>query len=57
MRTIDELKSQGQYREAGAEAFRTGRDRGYGCHFGMRSTRDYARREYEAGWDEAQQGA
>lgn len=39
---------------AGALAYVLGWTRGYGCHFGMRSTAQWARSEYAKGWDAAQ---
>lgn len=40
---IDDLKASGSYFAAGALARDLGRDRNYGCHFGMRSSLDHAR--------------
>lgn len=56
-REIDSLKSAGKPFEAGQLAFETGRDRSYGCHFGMRSDRDAYARAFERGWDTAAQAA
>lgn len=54
MGNIDALKIEGRYREAGAAAFRHNPNfRFYGCHFGMRSERDFAMREFYAGFDDA----
>ena len=51
---VDALKSADQFREAGALAFANGRTRdSYGPHFGMRSTREWAVREFAAGFDNA----
>lgn len=52
-RTIDALKAEGHYFAAGAVAAALGRDANYGCHFGMRSTCDYAKREFARGHAEA----
>ena len=51
--TLDKLKSEGRYFHAGAYAAMIGYGRSYGCHFGMRSTRDYAMDEFYQGYDEA----
>lgn len=47
---VERLKSDGRYRHAGALAWALGMDANYGCHFGMRSTRDHAIYEYQQGW-------
>lgn len=47
------LKMEGQFFAAGAVAFAAGHDRTYGCHFGMRSTRDAAIEAFYRGWDAA----
>lgn len=39
---------------AGALAYINGRDCDYGCHFGMRSTVQWAREEFKQGWNSAQ---
>lgn len=51
--TVDVMKGQGLFFAAGALAFQLGRDRRYGCHFGMRSSRDEAILLFERGWDAA----
>jgi hypothetical protein len=52
MNRIEELKSEGRYREAGALAARDESPvRNYGCHYGLRSERDAARDEFLAGFD------
>lgn len=51
--TVDALKGLSHYFAAGAVAKALGRDDNYGCHFGMRSTLEYARDEYKRGWDGA----
>lgn len=57
MDNIDKLKCEGLYREAGAAAYeRNPNFRSYGCHFGMRSERDHAMREFYAGFDAAARG-
>ena len=40
--------------EAGALAYVVGRDRNYGCHFGMRGTLAWCRHHFSNGWDQAQ---
>lgn len=51
--TLSNLKAAGRYAEAGALAYTLDVGRDYGCHFGMRSTRLHAVREFERGYDEA----
>lgn len=53
--TLHVLKSEGHYFAAGALAFSIGHDRSYGCHFGMRSTRDAAIEAFNRGYDAARQ--
>ena len=48
---IDTLKSEGRYFKAGVAARQEGRECYYGCHFGMRSTRDRAIAEFTAGYN------
>lgn len=50
--TVDQLKVARLYREAGRLAREEGCDRRYGPHFGMRSTREAAMREFYEGFDE-----
>lgn len=50
---INNLKDAGYFREAGAAAFRFGHARSYGCHVGMRSTRDASAEAFLAGYDAA----
>jgi len=52
IRQIEGEKSLGNYRRAGELRALLGLDRYYGCHYGMRSTRDAAKAEFEAGYDE-----
>lgn len=47
-----EPEAMNEYRRSGQETRLRGHDRYYGCHFGMRSTRDWAMAEFFAGWDE-----
>ena len=47
---ISELKSEGRYFEAGVLARQSGEACYYGCHFGMRSTRENAIAEFTAGY-------
>ena len=54
---INKLKSQGQYREAGAATFEAKQPCTYGCHFGMRSERDFAIREFAEGYETARAAA
>jgi hypothetical protein len=49
--TVDTLKAEGLYFEAGKLARKLGKDRHYGCHFGMRSTYDYAVSSFYQGFD------
>jgi hypothetical protein len=51
--TIDVMKSNGFYFAAGALAFQLGRECRYGCHTGMRSSRDEAIAAFERGWHAA----
>lgn len=51
---INMLKEHAAYFAAGALARTFGHDDNYGCHFGMRSTRDMAARLYKEGWLAAQ---
>ena len=53
MNEIDTLKADGKAFEAGMVAYRTGRPRQYGCHFGMRSTLEMDRHDFNEGWDYA----
>lgn len=48
---IDQLKSKGEYEAAGRLAFRTNAGKSYGCHFGMKSDRDAAVKEFERGYE------
>jgi len=48
---IEALKAKGEYRQAGAAARKAGFERCYGCHYGMRSSRDSAIAEFNAGYD------
>jgi hypothetical protein len=51
-RDIEKAKAHGDYRLAGQMARLIGTTDHYGCHFGMRSTRDLAIDEFKAGWRE-----
>lgn len=51
--TVNDLKSHGYYYAAGVVAHSLGHDDNYGCHFGMRSTVNFAREEYKRGWNDA----
>lgn len=48
---VDQLKSKGEYEAAGRLAFRTNAGKSYGCHFGMKSDRDAAVKEFERGYE------
>lgn len=52
-RTIDILKGEGHFFSAGALARQLGHPCQYGCHFGLRSGRDAAVREFTRGWEAA----
>ena len=49
----NELKNAGLYFAAGAMACEMGEPNLYGCHIGMRSTLDYAKAQFSAGWNAA----
>jgi hypothetical protein len=50
-RKIDELKSDGKYREAGAAAFAAGLSNSYGVHFGFGGLqRSFAAAEFAEGY-------
>ena len=53
MQTVESLKAEGLYFTAGAMTFEMGRDRYYGCHYGMRSTLEQHRAEFFRGYDAA----
>lgn len=55
--TINDLKAAGHYAAAGALARTLGHPRQYGCHFGMRSSLDSSRDQFNRGYDAADQGA
>jgi hypothetical protein len=48
-RDVEILKSEGRYAHAGALSFILDLGSIYGCHYGMRSTRDQAMREFVEG--------
>ena len=50
VQTIESLKVAGHYFTAGALAAELGTAPHYGCHTGMRSSLDYARRQFAAGY-------
>lgn len=56
LNVIDNLKVDGMYFAAGALAFSLGCECNYGCHFGMRSTRDVDAAEFKRGWHAARDG-
>lgn len=49
--TIDDLKGQGKMEEAGKLAASLGRDRWYGCHFGLKSNLSAAKEAFFKGYD------
>jgi hypothetical protein len=51
-RDINIAKENSQYRRAGQLAALLGHNADYGCHFGMRSTREAARYQFQLGHDE-----
>ena len=53
MNKVEKLKSEGKYREAGELAFNEGQSDAYGCHYGMRSDRQFAINEFRAGYEAA----
>lgn len=57
MNSTEKLKSTGQYYSAGMDAFANKRGRYYGCHYGMRSDRQFAMNEFYLGYDEAEEDA
>jgi hypothetical protein len=48
---IDSLKSKGEFAAAGTVAAVNGKERSYGCHFGMKSGRQNAMEEFYAAYD------
>jgi hypothetical protein len=50
-REVDNLKSKGKHHEAGQHAAKSGHDRQYGAHFGMRSDKEEAQRQFFKGYD------
>jgi len=52
IRDINIAKENGQYRRAGQIAGLLSYGADYGCHFGMRSTREAARYQFQLGHDE-----
>lgn len=50
---IEKLKADGKYFDAGWHAGRSGLSPHYGCHYGMRSTREWAQREFKCGFEAA----
>ena len=51
---VETMKAEDRFFEAGQAAFAVDPShRSYGCHFGMRSSRDHAMREFYRGFDEA----
>ena len=56
-RTIETLKAEGMFFAAGALQFQLGHALSYGCHYGMRSTRDANISEFRNGYIAAELGA
>lgn len=50
---IERLKSEGFYYQAGTLAAALGHDDNYGCHYGLRCSRDYAVEQFKLGHKEA----
>lgn len=50
-REVDDLKSKGKHHEAGILAAKSSHDRQYGAHFGMRSGKEEAQRQFFKGYD------
>ena len=50
-RKVDDLKSKGKHHEAGVLAAKSSHDRQYGAHFGMRSGKEEAQRQFFKGYD------
>lgn len=50
---VEVLKRQGKYFEAGGLAYKSGYANSYGAHYGMKSSRDEAVRDFKRGWEEA----
>ena len=50
-RKVDDLKSKGKHHEAGVLAAKSGHLRQYGPHFGMRSGKEEAQRQFFKGYD------
>jgi hypothetical protein len=48
-RDVENLKSDGRFFHAGALAAALGQPNTYGCHYGMRSSREWAIEEFQAG--------
>lgn len=51
-RTVEALKADGEWFQAGMLAAWLGHTSAYGCHYGMRSTLEKARAEFARGWNE-----
>jgi len=49
---VERMKGLGCYREAGQLQALLGLDCDYGCHYGMRSTRDVCREQFFQGYGE-----
>lgn len=47
---IESNKSERPF-EAGALAYIAGHNPYYGCHYGMKSTAEWARQQFTRGWD------
>lgn len=52
-RDVETLKGDGLFFTAGALQFQLGHALAYGCHYGMRSTRDHDVAEFRAGYQAA----
>ena len=54
MTRVEELKDWLLFSAAGAEAYRQGLPKYYGCHYGMKETRAFAINEFTQGYEQAQ---
>lgn len=56
-RDVETLKSEGLFFTAGALQFQLGHALAYGCHYGLRSTRERDVAEFRAGYESASRKA
>jgi len=50
---VERLKAEARYRHAGSLAFIIGDEPVFGCHYGMRSSRDFAIAEFREAYFDA----